>query len=42
MTDQGETPDAGTTSTRAGVVYAMLAAASAALLLFLPVLLASH
>jgi hypothetical protein len=37
MNDQGGPPQPGTT--RAGVLYAMLAAASAALLLFLPVLL---
>lgn len=39
MTDHSRIPDAGATPTRAGVVYAVLAAASAGLLLFLPVLL---
>jgi hypothetical protein len=39
MTDRSGTPEPGTTHTRAGVVYAGLAAASAALLLSLPVLL---
>jgi hypothetical protein len=39
MTNHGETPEPGTSPTRAGVVYAVLAAVTAGLLLFLPVLL---
>ena len=39
MSDNSEAPEAGTTNTRTGVVYALLAAASTAVLLFLPVLL---
>ena len=39
MTDHSGTPEAGMTHTRAGLAYAVLAAASTALLLFLPVLL---
>ena len=39
MTDHSGIPEPGTSPTRAGVLYAVLAAASAGLLLFLPVLL---
>ena len=39
MTDHSETPEPRTSPTRAGALYAVLAAVSAALLLFLPVLL---
>lgn len=42
MTDQSGRPETGTTHTRAGVVYAVLAAASAGLLLFLPVTLLGY
>ncbi|MDQ2934086.1 MAG: hypothetical protein M3R49_03725 [Chloroflexota bacterium] len=39
MSERSEAAEPGTSLTRAGVIYAVLAAASAALLLFLPVLL---